>query len=265
MRNLYATVSLASLLLASFLGVAPASAAIVHGTGGNNGSQPSSASSVTATLPAVASGSLVTGVVQWTPPQTLTSVKSGTGSDVCTIIGSPTAVLSGTYEEQFFACPNVTDSPTSFVATFSAATAWPTLMVDPFTGVTGTVDAGAVGATGSSTALSSGSMTTATAGDLVYAAGYSYGGSPTLSAGSGFTLAQGPAGLNEGSEYLVQAAAGAVTATMTSSASQAWGLSEIAFKASSSGGGGNFNVTCTVPETVNPSAQTVTVGSVSCQ
>ena len=235
-------------LLASLLLASPSMAAIVHGTGGSSG-HPSSASSVTATLPAVASGSTVIGTVYWSPGQTLTSVKDGSGTVTCTLIGSPLLSAASDYQQQVVKCLNVTNSPTSFVATFSAATAWPTLVVDPFTGVGDVDDSASHGGTASSgTALSSGSFTTVTAGDLIYGSGQNEnGGGPVLSAGTGFTLGtSGPSGSGIASEYMVQSAAGAVTATMTSSISDVWTMAGIAFSPSG-GGGGNLTVTQPAP------------------
>jgi hypothetical protein len=94
-------------------------------------------------------------------------------------------------------------------------------------------------ATGTGTAAASNSITTTKDGDLIIGYGWnSTTNSPTITAGSGFTLRNNNPSPNSHLQDRLLTPAGAITSQCTYSASATWFESVISFKAAIPGGGG---------------------------
>ena len=134
---------------------------------------------------------------------------------------------------------NITNGPQTFTATFASAVGVQGISCDEFSGVATTLaldvhamtPQSAVG-TGAN-AISSASVTTTAAGELIVAATFDVGnGSATISAGTAFTLRQNDTsgGVHSATESLVQSAAGSVAGTFTGASADDWVIGVMTFK-----------------------------------
>ena len=100
------------------------------------------------------------------------------------------------------------------------------------------------GSSGSATARAAGSITTTTAGDLIYhwgvdfsdtnADGGAYNGSG-ITAGSGFTLLSADLQVGSADQYEVQSSAGSINPTFSATGSATWGSLALALKSANAG------------------------------
>lgn len=164
------------------------------------GTDNQSGSTVAVTITAPPAGSLVCGIVSWSNAtgQTLVSVKDSTNATYNTLEVDDGTNLKGSV---IFWLGNVSNSPTSVTATFSASTTTERMAVDVYSGVLKIADPsdGKVGqlqalpGTGTDGATS-GNFTTTVAGDLIYGAVDVTGGVSTQTAGTNFTIRNNSAG-----------------------------------------------------------------------
>ncbi|MGD0229712.1 MAG: hypothetical protein ABSC19_05040 [Syntrophorhabdales bacterium] len=150
------------------------------------------------------------------------------------------------------------------------------LLIDEFSGcaISSVLDGSVVqdqqAFTGGTNAVSSGSFTPSTNGDLIYVSTGSVGeGNSTLSPGTGFTAGEivtsfwGDTGPFAGSEYLIQATAGGIAGTFTCDGTGIYFITiAAAFKAS---GGSVYNVSASLSATAKlaPGSAATMVGSAS--
>lgn len=137
---------------------------------------------------------------------------------------------------------NVTNGPSAITVTFPEGHAFPSIIIDEYSGI-GSFDQHGVTAGGSGGPTFSAPSITTTAADLVHC--YCWENSGTLSPGSTFTQTGAPF-TNVTAEYLVQGSAGSITATMTGSSGQPYVIGVVAFTPSG-GGGTAISVTVLTP------------------
>ena len=222
---------------------------------GNHTTGVTTPATVSATLgAAVTSGNTVVGMVSFdvSTSTTLTSVTDDKGNTY----SLETAITdAGVQRVVAFSRSNITNGPTVVTANFGAPNGGVAIIVDEFSGCStagtdqrdGTAHGGQIQAapgTGAN-AVSSGSFTTATGGDLVWSG---TGSTDTAdqamgSVGTGFTTTGTSSGGSGGfdpqifSEWLVQSSAGSIVGTWTASAGSAhYGTFMIAIKAAGGGG-----------------------------
>lgn len=116
--------------------------------------------------------------------------------------------------------PNITNGPQTLIATISGAKTFLTMVADEWSGLapTSVLDVAATGQAqssvpGTTDAITSGTITTVTNGDLIYGFGVSIN-SVGFAYGTGFTGEQG-VGNTFFTEFLLQSAAGLTAATFT--------------------------------------------------
>lgn len=171
----------------------------------------------------VTSGNMVAGRIEWPTgvPSDLTSVTDDKGNTYS--LAAPGN--DGTnWAVRGFWLANITNTPKTLTATFANTQTGSqvTMTADEYSGG-GTAAAIDKAVTNvqtnpgtSANAVTSGSVTTANAGELIYGvSGSSLHTSPVYSAGSGFTIREQDSSKNPGSEDQVQASAGAIAATFT--------------------------------------------------
>lgn len=182
-------------------------------------------SSYAITISAVGNGNTVAGVVAWSD--------SGATNAVTSVIDDKSNVYnvvdtindgSGTFAASFY-LTNITNAPTVITVTFNNVNSqFDEIGIDEFSGVaTVAIDGHSAQAqlgpgTGTD-AVSSGSFTTATNGDLIHSSSIDYSNTSTISAGTGYTQTNlDTGGANAcviSQEYKVQGTAGAVAGTFT--------------------------------------------------
>lgn len=205
--------------------------------GGQNYVQASS-TTIAVTISAVGSGNAICGVVSWdgAGTTTLTSVTDDKGNTY-----NLETTIKDTTNNQYlsaFSRTNITNAPTTITATLIASEAFHGIIVDEFSGGStastderdGTAHGGQfqnAPGTGAD-AITSGTFTTATNGDLLY--GGCMAGGTTTNASNGTSFSTGTSMVSPDysmqSEYRTQATAGAGTAaTLT----QAVGTQRVTF------------------------------------
>ena len=170
----------------------------------------------------VGNGHLVAGVASYSNTCTLGTITDDSAVQA-TQVDTGTDTTEGQKSTSFYFV-NVTDSLRTVTENVTGAGCTSSVIIDEYSGVAtvspldqhavGTqLSGGGTGANG----LTSGSVTTGTAGELIYGVNSTVGGATTITAGTGFTLRQTQTGLqqNLSSEDKVQAVAGAVAATFT--------------------------------------------------
>lgn len=220
-------------------GGAPGIARVQGALGADNSS---GASVATAFTSAVASGDLVVGMVTWdaTLGTTLASVTDDKGNTYN--LGTHLHDSTHNQDLELFYLGNITNAPKTLTASFagSAPNCCERLTLDEYSGVTGTTD-GMLGTVNQAPGtgndgLSSGSFTTTTKGDLIYAVATITSGSTTFLAGTGFTARNSVGGspnVNDvTTEDAVQSNPGATSGTFTLNTSTPSECIAIAFKAS---------------------------------
>jgi len=152
-------------------------------------------------------------VVGWNDTTaTVQSVKDSAGNSYSLAIG-PT---SGTaLRQSIYYAPNIVGGSNTVTVTFSQAAVYPDVRILEYKGVT-TLDVTS-GASGSSTSANSGSVTTTSANELIFAANIV--ATTTKAAGSGFTsrLITSPDGDIAEDKVVTTAGSNSATATLTSS------------------------------------------------
>jgi hypothetical protein len=191
--------------------------AYVSGSSGNANTNTTSATSQSLTVTAVPSGAAVCITVLWYSTVTTATVKdnlnnSYTQLDSQNISNFTLVTFYGT---------NVAGGPTTFTATFASAVQYPSVTVDTFTGVATsaaldghTAQTQTSPGTGSN-AITSGTFTEASSGDLTFSAvmdtrSSGVSGTP----GTGFTAAQAPTGY-QATEYKLSSSSGSNAGTWT--------------------------------------------------
>lgn len=243
---------LASLALLFSANVAFATPANVSHTLGADGagSPGGNGSNIVLTFPAAPSGSLVVGAVQRAHTGSITAIGSITDDKGNTYnIADDTDQTTDGQTQATFWLNNVTNGPSTITVTFPGGAGVVTfrrMLIDVFSGVdtSGTPTDGHTaqqnaGST-STNAQTSGSITTAVNGDLIWTAfSDSEGAGATWSAGTGFTiLDNGTSADNDpmGSAWQVQSTAGSIAGTFTENVSSRSVVGVIAFKAAGGGG-----------------------------
>lgn len=238
----------ASLLLASCLLAGQARAAVVnvqHVVNTDGGAGVTGSSFSVAFSSTVGSGNLVVGALTYANNlgDKLTSVTDDKGNSY-TIVSKIFDSVNSQYNAIFY-LGNVTNAPKTITANYSASTQnWVRITLAEFSGVvtTSPLDVTTSQMSPGSTStdgLSSGSVTTTAAGDLIYGAFFDNQGAATvLSSGTGFTTLDNSntANLPCAHEFLVQGSAGVQAATFTESASSSGATLVAAFKATAGGG-----------------------------
>jgi hypothetical protein len=181
-----------------------------QGTGSNQTTQ-----SVTVST-AVPAGAAVCIFVLWVGSDTTCTISDGVSGNTYTAVDDNT---TGAYPIHTFYGLNIQNGPRTYTATIGAANTYLTILVDTFTGIatSGALDGHATNSqsppgTGTD-AITSGSFTTTTAGDLIWGVTMNSTGG-NASTGTGFTTGQVFSG-NENSEYKVAGAAGSYATTFT--------------------------------------------------
>ena len=167
-----------------------------------------------------------------------------TGSNTYTNVAGATVVNTGNHKIQTWYVANCAGGSTFTVtANFGAAVGHPEIFVYEVSGIrpTSPVDTQTGGQAASGTAVASGSITTAEAGEYLFGFCTTSGNTGTLALGSGWTDAEfmqsnvnNPTG---GGEDQITSAAGSFNATFTLGTSSAWSASVVAFFAAGRGGG----------------------------
>lgn len=205
--------------------------------------------SISVTISAVSSGSVVSGITIWEDdiPASLNSVTNDKG-DSATILDHTTDTTNGQGISSFVFL-NPTVGATVFTANFSTTTAFYGIEVDEDTfgaGFTYSTD-GHTGVFQSSpgagaNVVNSGSITPGTNGDLIKGFAVNSGGSPTYSAGTSpntFTqrnqIAGGGTDFSFFSEDFIQTTAASIAATMGTSGSAPTHSFVVAIKATAAG------------------------------
>lgn len=197
----------------------------IHQNGGAAAS-----TTVALTLPAALAANVSPIVWVGTPALSVTKVEDNTLANTYT--PGPTITSSG-YTWSGFYCLNITNAPTTIMATVSESTQFSTIVVDGFSGL---LSGGFDGSTSnpnfaipSTTNITSNAITPTANGDLIVGATVNVGGSGSIGLGSGFT-----AGVNASpdffSEYLVQATAASIAAIFTHTTADGFYAGVMAFK-----------------------------------
>jgi hypothetical protein len=219
---------------------------------------------------AVGSGNAVCGVVSWDDVggTNLNSVTDNQGNTYN--LESLVVVTADNQRTQAFSRTNIVNAPTVVTANFSASVAYRAMVADEFSGTsTGSSDErdGAAhggqyqASAGTGTdAVSSGTFTTSTNGDLIYGTSMALN---NATVGTGFTLG-GAISVTDyalQTEWREQTTAGSGTAaTFTQGTADARGTHMIAIKPVS-GGGGGFTGTLAATESADTGSFTGNIGS----
>jgi hypothetical protein len=208
------------------LGVRYADAAPAHVQGGNQSSLSSSAT-MPVTLPAtVANTDAVVGYVTWDSSSgaTLSTIKDNKNNSYV-IVDTVNDTGDGQSVASFYLV-NITNWPQTITATFSKSVGWRALLVDEYSGIATSAALDGhrsnlqMGVGTTANAVASGSLTTAQAGDLIYAVTLDVNpGTSNPVPGTGLQLRQSTGILTElpmMSEDAIQGAAGTVAGTFTS-------------------------------------------------
>lgn len=210
----------------------------VQGVLGPDGSATTATTVAQALAAPAGPGNLVCGLVAWdsTGARTLNSVIDDKGNTY-TLGTLVNATTDGEFSRLFW-CGNLTNAPQTITATFSAAIGFRRMLLDEYSGILALADP-SDGHTGvrqaSTTAASSGNITTTVDGDLIYGAIYDAAATGTLSAGGGFTIretATQPVAdqVPLSSEDQVQSTAGAIAATFSLTVAGEVGTHVVAFQ-----------------------------------
>ena len=186
----------------------------------------------------VGNGHLVAGVASYSNTCTLGTITDDSAVQA-TQVDTGTDTTEGQKSTSFYFA-NVTDSLRTVTENVTGASCSSSVVIDEYSGVAtvSPLDGTAHAAnfqnspgTGAN-AITSGSVTTVTSGDLIYGANNIVGGLTGITAGTGYTLRQTQTGLqdNLSSEDKVQAVAGAVAATFTTNSNQDTITNVMAFK-----------------------------------
>lgn len=194
-------------------------------------------STLSATVSAIASGSLVVGYA--TAGENIADLR------VLDELGNPCTMGTATYDAtnnqtaQGFYRENITNAPTTFTLsrTGGGSITYSAITVDEFSGVatssalSGTPAQQVQNSPGTGTdGITSGNTTPAVNGCLIYGWTQNDGGSTQASAGTGYTSATSETTAAGRSEYKVQATAAAVAATFTTAANESHITGVMAFK-----------------------------------
>jgi hypothetical protein len=212
--------------LTSATATAPSGPAYIQGCSVNEGS--TSVSSVSCTMSAaIGSGHEIAIFGSWEgSAPNIASVSFNTGSGTCAALDS---VNNGSGEAETAHCDDVTGGPTIVTVNFTSSVPYAAFDVDEISGVTGIDGSAHTTVTQDDAGTGTNAVTTgsiaATSGDFVWGAA---GGSGTLSAGTGFTLANtGLASKPQVTEY--QIATGSTTVDFTQSVAGNTFVAGIAF------------------------------------
>jgi Fibronectin type III domain len=235
--------------LGAWEGVAQAAPSHVQGKTGYVGS----GRSVSATLDRSATaGNLIAVYVVWsnTSAATVTDSRGNTYAPA----GAARTTWAGSYSAQVFYAKNVAGGPTTVKATFGGSVFFGIVYAHEYSGLdtASPFDGGKV-AKGTGTALSSGSISTTGATDLLFGAGASVGA--VSDGGAGFTVRS----LDEGNitEDRVVDQPGSYSATATHGGG-GWVMQVAAFKAAGGGGGPGDTTPPSVPAGVTATATSST-------
>jgi len=185
----------------------------------------------------VAAGNLIAVLVGWAS-DSITAACSDGLSNSYTDVRNPTTVVVGTCRAAMFYAKNITGGACTITITFSGS-AFATVVVHEISGAdtSSPLDQSALAAPGyigtDADAVTTGNVTTTTAGQYVFGAVYCVNGTAAAT-GTGFTDGTGTTGVE--SEYLIQVSAGNVAATFTNAVAQSVGPGIMTFKASGGGG-----------------------------
>lgn len=180
---------------------------------------PASATTVSDTLAAVGVGNTVVGFIVWQGSVAPTSIADDKGNSYAVIDVNLTS-----YSSLTFWCSNITNGPSVITATWAASVQFPQITASEYSNVK-SLDAHIFQSPVSGTAtdaITSGNMTTAQNGDVIWGACFNSAGSLATSAGTGFTQrTKDTSAANWGviSEDKTQTAAGTTAATFTSTVS----------------------------------------------
>ena len=169
-------------------------------------------------------GNLVVATVFWNNTGAVTVVDSR-GNAYASV--APRRTWGSNWSEQTFFAKNVAAGPNTVTATFATSIAgWAIVYVHEYAGIDKLKPLdGTVGAIGSAAAMSSGSLTTTVAGDLLFAAGASTGS--VTAAGAGWTTRSTVSGNR--TQDRTAAAPGPYSATATQNGS-GWVMRMVAFR-----------------------------------
>jgi hypothetical protein len=251
MRRLFAALGLIAALFLS----APAEAAWVHvqtkvGAGSSGGTNPITCT-VTPTAALTNGNTAIISLYLLWPSGGSASGFSATDNAGGTYVQAAVYNADTQHLVLIFVNPNVTGSPTTVSITANTGGASPTskdCVLDEFSGgtassaVDGTAAQKQVNPGTTADAVSSGNLTTAGNGDLIYAVSYSINTATLPTAGTGYTrwtaTAAGASTFYMASESQVQSAAGAIAGTFTDAAATNTAITA-AFGLTVGGGAGN--------------------------
>lgn len=206
----------------------------------------------------VTSGSLIVGSVQWdnsfSPSITgVTDDKGNTYHFQDTTIDTAHGQVGATFYSE-----NVTNAPTTVTVTFDTACAFNSMCISEFSGVatSSSIDGHKVtyntSMSTTANAMTSGTITTTAAGDLIYGACFAGNGS-NASLGTGYTDSDS-GGVGLVAEYQIQTSAGSIATTFTASSGATMVAFIIAFKAAGGGGGSTVSLACAVTMSITSTA-----------
>lgn len=175
----------------------------------------------------VASGDALVGYIQYPTAQTITSILDDQGNSYGVI---KNILSGGTLSFASFFLANIRNAPKTVTVTFSASTSQCNEGLDEYSNIVGldttTPSGGATGQFGTTfsgtNAFTSGSLTTTSAGDLIWGAFAPTAALPT--AGTGFTLRISDGVDGYTTEDLVQTSSGITAATATVSSGGGWAI-----------------------------------------
>lgn len=199
----------------------------------NVATQSSSGTTLSASFNAAQSaGNFNVLIIAWSSSTTQAPSISDTNGNTYTLVVGPTR--SGTSAQSIYYAKNIASGANAVTATFTASVTYRDMRIAEYSGIDITSPSdGSSGATGTGTAITSGSFTTTNANDLLVAGDYL--GGATIAPGSGYTQRQ-LSSLSSIYEDQIVGSAGSYAGTATQSATGWYIMQAAAFKAAVSGG-----------------------------
>jgi chitodextrinase len=194
-------------------------------------------------------GNLNVVAIGWDDPTYTVSSVTDTRGNTYAVAASPT-VMTGERAQVMYYAKNIAAGSNTVTVTFTGSVPWPDLRVAEYSGLdtTAPLDVSASNS-GNDTDMSSGSITTTNADDLLVGANTIERG--TIAADANFTQRLIDSNLNILEDRIVTAT-GSYSASATQDPSGGWVMQMVAFKAAGSGGGGGDTQAPSMPTGLTP-------------